>query len=109
MSKKTEKTNTFEELKLIVVPLLKPYAKRISVFGSVARGDNEEESDIDLLVDLKPPDRRPVLGFKWFRLEKELKELLGKKVDLISEKEISPHLKPIIEQEKILLYEENEQ
>lgn len=46
----------FEALREKVLPLLKPYVKRISVFGSFARGEETPERDIDLMVELKPPD-----------------------------------------------------
>ena len=51
----------FASLKSQVTPLLKPYAKRISVFGSYARGEATALSDIDLLISLKPVKARPTL------------------------------------------------
>ena len=105
----TKTTNALEDLRAKAVPLLKPYVKRISVFGSFARGDHAAGSDIDLLVELKPSDQRPMMGLKWFRIENELGRVLGKRIDLISEKDLSPHLKPFIEQDRVLLYEENGQ
>lgn len=97
---------TLDDLRSKAVPLLQPYARRISVFGSIARGKATPDSDIDLLVELKPAGRRPVLGFKWFRLETELGQLLGRKIDMISEAELSIHLKPFVEKDRVLLYEE---
>jgi Predicted nucleotidyltransferases len=43
----------FEELREKIVPLLKPYVKRVAVFGSFAHGEDTPDSDIDLLVALK--------------------------------------------------------
>lgn len=94
------------ELRSKAVFLLKPYARKISVFGSFARGESTEAGDIDLLVELKPSSQRPVLGLKWFRLESELGRLMGKKIELISEKDLNPRLKPFIEKDIVLLYEE---
>ncbi len=54
-------------------------ATNLRVFGSVARGDDTEASDIDLLVDLAPGTG--LLGL--IGLQRELAELLGKDVDLI--------------------------
>jgi len=51
----------FDELREKVLPVLKPYVKRISVFGSFARGEETPDSDIDLLVELKAPGDRPRL------------------------------------------------
>ena len=52
----------FAELQEKIVPLLRPYAKKIAVFGSYARGEETADSDIDILVDLLPPGERPSLG-----------------------------------------------
>ena len=45
--------NRFADLREKILPLLRPYVKRIAVFGSFARGEETPESDIDLLVELK--------------------------------------------------------
>lgn len=97
----------FTELRSKVTPLLQPYVKRISVFGSYARGEATGESDIDLLVELKPSEARPVLGlFEFIRLEKELEQELGREVDLITEEGLNPRRRPNIERDRIVLYEE---
>jgi len=95
----------FDELREKAVPLLRPYARRISVFGSFARGEETQHSDIDLLVDLLPPGKRPSLGLKWFRLEQELGRILGREVELISESSLSPFIRPYAEKDMVLLYE----
>ncbi|NPV63063.1 MAG: hypothetical protein HPY61_10640 [Methanotrichaceae archaeon] len=95
----------FDELREKAVPLLRPYAKRISVFGSFARGEETQDSDIDLLVDLLPSGKRPSLGLKWFRLEQELGRILGRDVELISESSLSPFIRPYAEKDMVLLYE----
>jgi predicted nucleotidyltransferase len=57
----------FEELRKKIVPVLLPYGvKRIALFGSVVRDELTQESDIDILVELKPPGERPPIGLKWF-------------------------------------------
>jgi len=97
----------FAELRSKVTPLLRPYVRRISVFGSYARGEATGESDIDLLVELKPPEARPVLGlFEFIRLEKELEQKLGREVDLITEEGLNPRRRPNIEKDRVVLYEE---
>jgi hypothetical protein len=56
--------------------------KSISVFGSVVRGDERPDSDVDLLVELEPDAR---IGFFAFaRLQRRLSELLGRPVDLVT-------------------------
>jgi len=97
----------FAELRSKVTPVLRPYAKRISVFGSFARGDGTAESDIDLLVELKSSEARPVLGlFEFIRLEKELEQKLGREVDLVTEEGLNPRRRPNIERDRVVLYEE---
>ena len=97
----------FAELSAKVTPLLLPYAKRISVFGSFARGEQTTESDVDLLVALKPSGKRPVLGlFELINLEQELKKKLGCEVDLVTEEGLNPRRKPNIEKDRVVLYEE---
>jgi predicted nucleotidyltransferase len=80
--------------------------KKVYVFGSFARGELAPDSDIDILVELKPRDQRPHLGFKWFGLWDELEEILGRKVDLVSESALSPYVRPHVERDLVLLYEE---
>ncbi len=75
--------------------------KRIGVFGSVARGDMNAESDIDLLVDLSP--RISLLEFT--ALERRLSEALGRKVDLLTEAALSPHLRQQILDDLQILYD----
>ncbi|GAT69682.1 nucleotidyltransferase family protein [Planomonospora sp. ID91781] len=53
----------------------------LAVFGSVARGDAREESDIDLLYVLKPGTE---IGLEFFGFQEELEDLLGRKVDVVS-------------------------
>lgn len=98
----------FAELRSKVTPLLRPYVRRISVFGSYARGEATQESDIDLLVELKPSEARPVLGlFEFIRLEDALKKTLGREVDLITEGGLNPRRRPSIERDMVVLYEED--
>jgi len=55
-------------------------AEDIRVFGSVARGDAREDSDVDFLVHMKPGS-----GFGIGELHWKLEELLGRRVDIISD------------------------
>ncbi len=68
-------------------------ARNIRVFGSVARGDDRPDSDLDLLVDVEPG--RTLLDL--IALEQDLQELLGRRVDVLTEGGLSPYL-----QERIL-------
>ncbi|MFH1907460.1 MAG: nucleotidyltransferase family protein [Chloroflexota bacterium] len=97
----------FVDLRTKIEPLLKPYARRISVFGSYARGESTPQSDVDLLVALKPSEKRPPFGlFEMIRLERELEKKLGRSVDLVTEEGLSPRIRPNVEKDKVVLYEE---
>lgn len=75
--------------------------KKAYLFGSYARGEADDKSDIDLMVEL---DDRVGL-FKFISIQLKLEELLDKKVDLISARGISRHVLPFIEKDKKLVYE----
>ena len=97
----------FEELRKKILPVLLPYGvKRIALFGSVVRDELTSESDVDILVELKPPGERPPIGLKWFGLEEELSHILGREVELVSESALSPYVRPYVEKEMVVLYEE---
>ncbi len=57
----------------------------MAVFGSVSRGDNNENSDIDILVDFTQP-----IGIEFIDLADELESVLNNKVDLVSRNAIKP-------------------
>lgn len=75
---------------------------RAYLFGSMAREEANQDSDIDILVEL---DHSNSIGMKFFTYQPDLEELLDKKVDLISANGISPYIKPMIDEDKILIYE----
>ncbi len=71
--------------------------KLIGVFGSYARGDQNKDSDLDILIDFK----EKINLLELIGLEQELSELLEIKVDLITQKSLHPPLKPLIEKDLI--------
>jgi uncharacterized protein len=73
----------------------------IGLFGSMARGDANAQSDIDLLIRF---DRQKSL-LSVVRLERELSDAMGRKVDLITESSLNPHLREDIFQDLQVLYE----
>ena len=86
----------------IIIDTMKPFhPTRIGIFGSVARGVDATESDIDILYDF-----RDTVGlFSLVRLQNELEHRLHKKVDLVSEKYAHPKLKPQILNDLKIIYE----
>jgi len=97
----------FEKLREKILPVLLPWGvKRVALFGSVVRGEDTSESDVDILVELKPPGERPPIGLRWFGLEQELSHILGREVDLVSESGLSPYIRPYVEKDMVVLYEE---
>jgi len=69
------------EIKNIILSQLKEFEPlKIGIFGSFARGDNKKGSDIDILVEFK---ESPTL-LTLIKLENDLSEILGIKVDLIT-------------------------
>jgi predicted nucleotidyltransferase len=74
---------------------------RIGVFGSMARGEATEQSDIDLLVEFS--SRKSLLAL--VALERKLSLALGRRVDLLTEAAISPYLRDRILHEQQVIYE----
>jgi predicted nucleotidyltransferase len=68
----------------------------LAVFGSYARNDFNENSDIDILVDFNAP-----IGIKYIALANELEDIFEKKIDLVSRKGIKPKYLSVIEKNLI--------
>ena len=77
-------------------PVLRAY-----LFGSFARGEADEQSDIDLLVELDYSQR---VGMEFIQMQIDLQHLLARKVDLVSAKGLSKYVQPLVDQEKQLIY-----
>ncbi|MFH0775354.1 MAG: nucleotidyltransferase family protein [bacterium] len=75
--------------------------KEIGIFGSYVRGKQNKKSDIDILVDFDEVDIPDLLRF--IEMERYLKRLINKKVDLVRKGGIRPELKEIILREVIYL------
>ncbi|MHB9126571.1 MAG: nucleotidyltransferase family protein [Armatimonadota bacterium] len=74
-------------------------AYNLRIFGSVARGENDDDSDIDFLVDLGPG-----CGLlEHAALVRELEELLGRKVDVVSEKGLRQRVRDRVLREAVPL------
>ncbi len=76
--------------------------KKAWLFGSFSRGEETKDSDIDIIVSL---DKSKPIGLKFFGMWSDLEELLGRKVDLVSEGTLLPFARESAERDKILVYE----
>ncbi|MBI5945696.1 MAG: nucleotidyltransferase family protein [Chloroflexi bacterium] len=72
----------------------------VGIFGSMVRGEARKDSDIDLIVRFSK--RKSLLSM--VRLERELAEALGRKVDLLTEASISPYMRERVLQEMQVVY-----
>lgn len=89
------------DIKQKAVPILKEAGvTRSSLFGSYVRGENREDSDLDMLVEVP----RGTGLFAFIHLKRKLEEALKRKVDLVTYKSIDPILRDSIlsEQQPIL-------
>ena len=73
--------------------------RHLSVFGSIARGDAEASSDVDLAAELDPEARIGL--FALAALERHLSELVGRPVDLVPEPVEKPRLRANIERDRV--------
>ena len=78
-------------------PVLKAW-----LFGSYSRGEQTKDSDVDILVLL---DKSRPIGLKFFGMWNDLEELLGQKIDLVSDGTLLPFAQQSAEKDKILIYE----
>jgi predicted nucleotidyltransferase len=96
--------NRFVSLRSRVEALLRPYIRRISLFGPFARGESTSQSDVDLSVTLRPSEKWSALGlFEVVWLEKELEIKLGCAVDLVTEAGLSSRIRLDIEKDRVVL------
>ena len=76
--------------------------KKVWLFGSYARGEADENSDVDILIDV---DRTNAITWDYFGWNRELTEKLSKKVDIVSSGWENKHIKPFIDKDKFVIYE----
>lgn len=100
------KVYTLDEIKQIVAPIAKRYSiDRIYLFGSYARGDADEGSDIDLCIDAVAIKGMFALG----ELYTDLEDAFGKNLDLITLRSLKYNndnsFKTNLEKEQVLIYE----
>lgn len=72
------------------------------LFGSQARGDSSEDSDIDLIAKFD----KPIGLIEFVKAEQELSQMFSKPVDLLTEQSINPKIKESIQRDLLSLYSE---
>ncbi len=70
--------------------------RRMALFGSYARGDQQADSDVDILVEVDPS-----IGLDFVTLAEKIEQLLGVSVDLVSSRAVTPSAMKYIEPELI--------
>ncbi|MEK7175145.1 MAG: nucleotidyltransferase family protein [Patescibacteria group bacterium] len=83
---------------------LKKDVVRVSLFGSYLRGEQNENSDVDLLIEFKPAAKVGLFGLS--RLQNELEDLLKTKVDLVTPDSLSQYFKSEVLSRAEPIYEE---
>ena len=74
-------------------------ARNVRVFGSVVRGEADEQSDVDFLVEMQPGRNLLDMG----GLLMDLRELLGRDVDVLTERSLKPRVRAHVLREAIAL------
>ena len=91
----------------VMIQLIADYFKTQPVlkawlFGSFSRGEQTPDSDIDILVVL---DESQHVGMKFFGMYEDLKVLLGRNVDLVTDRSLASFARENVDRDKILIYE----
>ena len=87
-----------EEIKQRILPILQKYnIKRAGLFGSYARGEMREDSEIDILVEVA--DDISLLDFVGIKLE--IEDVLGRKIDLVEYNTIKPSIRERVIKEQV--------
>lgn len=71
------------------------------VFGSVSRGEERQDSDVDLLVRFS----KPMGMFSYMKFIRSLESAIGRKVDVVTDKSLNKFVRPFVEKEIKTIYE----
>ncbi len=72
------------------------------IFGSFARGEETDSSDLDILVQFSKGIK---LGFKYFHYINDLETISNRKIDLVEVSTLDPYVMPYVNHDKVLIYE----
>lgn len=103
----TTPVQTISQVLQITAPILRAkQVQRAYLFGSFSRGDQKEESDVDVLVDFLPEADKTFSIMDVMELQMELEQALGRNVDLIQNKLLLPLVRPSVDASKILIFDD---
>ena len=96
---------SLEQIRHAVAPLAERYGlERVFLFGSYARGEATEESDVDLRID-----RGTMRGLQFGGLYEDMKESLACPVDILTTEQMGSRFLSHVKKEEILLYDRKKQ
>lgn len=96
-------TEKLDEIKMKIEPLLREQPiSYAGVFGSFARGEEDQDSDIDILIRLKPNNTFSL--FDLVGLQSELTDRIGRKVDLFTENGIDKYIRKYVMRDLRTIY-----
>jgi uncharacterized protein len=93
--------NKEEVYKNIVDFLAQEGASQVSVFGSFARDEEDNTSDIDILVEFE----RKMGLIEFCGIERRLSDFVGMKIDLLTKSAINPLIQPFVENDRKIIYQ----
>lgn len=93
-----------KENEIIISFLKKHGAIKIGIFGSTARGEERPDSDIDILVEFSETKSL----FEFIGIGLDLGDILGKKIDLFTEKNLRPSIKNSVMEDLVVIYDGRE-
>ncbi|MGA2296595.1 MAG: nucleotidyltransferase domain-containing protein [FCB group bacterium] len=79
--------------------------EKVYLFGSYARSQQNKDSDIDLLLEFESNAKIGLIQFS--RMKLDIEKALNNKVDILTNKSISPHILPFIQNDLIKIYEKS--
>ena len=92
--------NNINKIKQKILPILQEYGvEKVALFGSCVRGEMEEDSDIDILVEIK----KDISLLDFVGLKQKIEDALGRKVDLVEYDTLKPLLRERILKEQVVL------
>ena len=93
---------TIEEIRKKTTPILEQHGVTYAAdFGSLARGEERPQSDVDILVRFG----RPTGMVEFMRIISNLEKVLKKKVDLVTEQSLNKHIRPYVLPDLKTIYE----